>query len=261
MNIKQNKSMSVSKPLLSIVTIHYNDIAGLYLTYQSLFKTIKNKNIEWIIVDGGTDFTEQPIYDSLVSDSTVFISEPDEGIYDAMNKGLANCNGDYTLFMNAGDSLLLENIEHDLRKEFDIFAFNSTEGVAIEQGKLKFARTERYIWWGMPTHHQALIIKTDKLKCFGFDCSLKVASDYKNLCQLIKEDSTYIVINKTLCHFDTSGFSSNNFILGLVEQQSIRENVLKISPTINYLIKLFKISVFMAKKLLPKVYERIRYVS
>ena len=89
-------------PKLTVITICYNDIEGLKATAKSMSQILK-LNIEWVIIDGGSqDGTRQIIKDL---GATQVVSEADDGIYDAMNKGLMLSNGEYVMFLNSGDVL------------------------------------------------------------------------------------------------------------------------------------------------------------
>jgi len=74
-------------PNLTIITIHLDDPDGLHKTFESLGPTLRSESVEWIVVDGGSDRQSAAVLKAVESLADVFISEPDEGIYDAMNKG------------------------------------------------------------------------------------------------------------------------------------------------------------------------------
>ena len=86
-------------PLFSVISVTYNNLKGLQNTFKSL-RLQTFTDYEWIVVDGGSyDGT----LDFLSDKPCKLISEKDDGIYDAMNKGIGKANGDYLIFMNAGD--------------------------------------------------------------------------------------------------------------------------------------------------------------
>src|SRR5690348_5936351 len=95
-------------PRLSLITINLNDLQGLRKTLDSIF-TQTFTDYEYIIIDGGsTDGSLEEIKKS--QDKLVYwTSEKDEGIYNAMNKGIVKAKGEYTLFMNSGDYLYSED--------------------------------------------------------------------------------------------------------------------------------------------------------
>ena len=89
---------------LSIVTINYNDAIGLERTIQSVI-TQTFKDFEYIIIDGNSTDGSKEIIKKYSEKIQVAISEPDTGIYNAMNKGAALAKGEYLLFLNSGDNL------------------------------------------------------------------------------------------------------------------------------------------------------------
>src|SRR5690606_4665890 len=92
------------KPALSVITVVYNNVKDIERTILSVINQTY-KNIEYIIIDGvSTDGTLDIIHQYSEKISHI-VSEPDKGIYDAMNKGLSVATGDYVLFMNSGDEI------------------------------------------------------------------------------------------------------------------------------------------------------------
>jgi hypothetical protein len=91
-------------PLVSVITVVYN---GLNLIEKTIHSVVRQTypNIEYIVIDGGSSDGTVEIIRLYETDICFWISEPDQGIYDAMNKGLATATGDYVWFMNAGDQI------------------------------------------------------------------------------------------------------------------------------------------------------------
>jgi glycosyltransferase involved in cell wall biosynthesis len=103
-------------PKLSIITINYNNCEGLQKTIQSVFgQTFKN--YEYIIIDGGSTDGSTEIIKNLTDDLAYWVSEPDKGIYNAMNKGIVQAKGEYLQFLNSGDFFI---DEHTLSCVFSI---------------------------------------------------------------------------------------------------------------------------------------------
>ena len=94
------------QPLVSIITVVRNDAANLARTMQSV-APFKNARIEYIVVDGASTDDTLRMAESRRDLIDLLISEPDNGIYDAMNKGIKLAHGTYLLFLNAGDELLV----------------------------------------------------------------------------------------------------------------------------------------------------------
>ena len=96
-------------PQLSIITINYNNLAGLQKTFESVFNQTF-QDFEYIVIDGGSTDGSKELIEQYHDKIDYWVSEPDSGIYNAMNKGIVRANGEYLQFLNSGDSLLGENI-------------------------------------------------------------------------------------------------------------------------------------------------------
>ena len=104
--------MNSHNPILSVITINYNNYSGLQKTIESVINQT-NKKFEYLIIDGGSYDESIAIIESHSNKINYWISEIDNGIYDAMNKGILNSNGDYVLFLNSGDTFYNNNVvEH-----------------------------------------------------------------------------------------------------------------------------------------------------
>lgn len=103
-------------PFLSIITVVYNNLSGLQFTFQSI-NSQTSSDFEWLIIDGGsTDGTREWVA-TLSCPNLIFISEKDNGLYDAMNKGIAKASGKYLWFMNSGDSIYSPETIAELKKQ------------------------------------------------------------------------------------------------------------------------------------------------
>lgn len=92
-------------PQLSIITINRNDAQGLEKTLESIWKKQSFKDFEHIIIDGASTDNSINIIKKYASHLSYWVSEPDKGIYNAMNKGIIKAKGNYLLFLNSGDWL------------------------------------------------------------------------------------------------------------------------------------------------------------
>ncbi len=109
-------------PQLSIVTINKNDAEGLERTLRSIWERQTFKDFEHIIIDGASTDRSVEVIKKYESKLAYWISEPDKGIYNAMNKGIVKAKGDYLLFLNSGDWL-----EDDILKQ--VFRESLTEDI------------------------------------------------------------------------------------------------------------------------------------
>ncbi|MEW6602475.1 MAG: glycosyltransferase family 2 protein, partial [Nitrospirota bacterium] len=150
--------------IVSIITVTHNSLTMLQKTVESVVsQTYRNK--EFIIIDGGsTDGT----YDYLVQRQNhidLWISEPDEGIYDAMNKGSKKATGAWIIFLNSGDIFsndnVLENVfSADIPKEVDVIYGDTVYSYGKEEYKeFRKSKALRNIWKGLVTSHQSFFIR------------------------------------------------------------------------------------------------------
>jgi glycosyltransferase involved in cell wall biosynthesis len=171
------------KPKLSVITIVYNNVRDMERTMLSVLNQTY-PDIEYIIIDGqSTDGTIQ-IIEKYHQRIAQFVSEPDEGIYDAMNKGLALATGDYVLFMNSGDEIY----SHDTVAQ--IFATGPDADIYYGETKMfnqkwqslgqrRHAAPDNFTWksfqYGMSISHQAVYIRRSLTQ--PFDTQFRLSSD------------------------------------------------------------------------------------
>jgi hypothetical protein len=103
----------MSLPKISIITIVYNRVQDIEYTLESVVYQ-QYSNIEYIVIDGNSSDGTQHILAKYATKIDILISEPDKGIYDAMNKGLTHATGDYVLFMNGGDQFYNHTVLYDI---------------------------------------------------------------------------------------------------------------------------------------------------
>jgi glycosyltransferase involved in cell wall biosynthesis len=172
-------------PNLSIITINLNNLVGLQKTMQSVFEQ-NFSGYEYIIVDGGsTDGSKE--YMTQFSDKLSYsVSEKDNGVYDAMNKGIAKARGTFLMFLNSGDFLVNQNVLMSLNKYVttevsDIFYGNiQITDQAGSVSHLQYPSTLTLAYLNKVTiNHQASLIKLSLFKEMGlYDTSFSLAADY-----------------------------------------------------------------------------------
>jgi glycosyltransferase involved in cell wall biosynthesis len=255
--------------LISIITVNYNNLEGLKKTIQSV-KNQTWKEFEYIVIDGGsTDGSVKVLEEN--SKYVNWISEPDKGVYHAMNKGLQKASGEYVLFLNSGDhfynSKVLEQ-NHDLIDTYDIIYFNQyvigkTKKFLKEYPeKLSFAY---FLKDNLP--HQASFIKKELFEKVGlFDEDFKIISDWKFFIDSVcRFNVSYKYVNKTLTTFYQDGISSlaeNNKVINEEKQKVLQssylpymqdlENLLEYMTVINNLRKSKKIKWLIKLGLINK---------
>ena len=200
--------------LISVITVTYNALPALKKTLQSIFEQTYSY-IEIIVVDGASTGGTTEFLSALTpSSSFQYISEPDEGIYDAMNKGVRMASGEYCIFMNAADTfatpqVLADVIEHGLNADV-------VYGDILKQGIVKVAQ-EPHNSHKMYYCHQAVFTRTSCLREFPFDLHHPMSADFKQSKQLFLSGKTFSHIPIVITNYDTSGISNTHRSDGLMD--------------------------------------------
>lgn len=195
--------------LISIVTVCFNNILGLEKTFYSVLNQ-KDTNFELIVIDGGSnDGTLQ--YLQGISDPRVkFVSEPDNGIFDAMNKGISLSSGDFISFMNSGDVFFCNNtISEVFSKISDPLNFSVIYGNKIFDGQIIYptdVKTETESG-GMFACHQSMFFRNIKLR---YDDKLKIYGDYGLLASIFTSYGieAFYYVDIPICIYEGSGISN-----------------------------------------------------
>lgn len=234
-------------PLVSVVTVTLNNCNGLRNTLESVFSQTY-KELEHIVVDGDSKDQTCDLLKKFDNGKLKYISEPDQGIYDAMNKGvsLTSEESKYVIFMNSGDIFYNSQVVSDamqLAKSDNCHIY----GDVISEGKL-ISSVKNINYYKLSTNmvcHQAILFLKKSLTNTKYDTEYRICSDYKLLLDLIKKGDCFEYIGFPIAIFDKSGISSSNRDL-LKEEKNIRKQFL-----------LLQIWRFL-KKLIPSAKMRTR---
>ena len=210
----------MAHPAISVITINLNNGDGLALT----IKSVRNQtftNYEHIIVDGASGDNSVAVIEEAATKGDYgkrlqWSSEKDNGLYNAMNKGIKRARGDYCLFLNSGDFLASDDI---LQRFYDSHLaenrYTIVSGITkFDNGSFHVPVKERdaVTFWvgGMP--HPSSFIKREAFDKFGlYDEGLRIVSDWKFFFQVIvQSDEPYKTVDEIVSVFDTSGISSTN---------------------------------------------------
>lgn len=218
------------QPILSIVTVCYNNFSGLICTYNSIkIQNFEKNEIEWIVIDGGsTDGTVDFINNCNIINYK--ISENDKGIYDAMNKGTNIANGKYIMYLNSGDELIEgRSILKDIyNKNIDLFFFNAIYFYG-KYKKTRYARKFASVEYSIPANHQAILFRKDALDISPYDIKYNICGDYYLLAYLYKKRKSYEIIENSIVLFSIGGLSTFNIFSLISEANNIQKNILNIS--------------------------------
>jgi putative colanic acid biosynthesis glycosyltransferase len=243
---------------LSIVTIHLNDISGLERTLHSLKPVLGSSQCEWLVIDGGSNA-------SSVGGRTLsrcealaehFVSEPDDGIYDAMNKGIRLASGDYVLFLNAGDELHPEFSMALLQEALDNKNTTMAWGRVSVRDRVgkeydRKSRSPGWLRYGMAVSHQAVFFNRLQLGKDPYDTDLEIAADYDLICRLYKRERRVERLDMPVCIYDLVGRSSANRRATLDEESSVRRHHFRIGRFIDWCIVQFKGFIWGLGTLVP----------
>lgn len=203
---------------LSIITINLNDKVGLKRTIDSVINQ-KEKFFEFIVIDGDSTDGSKELLKKHAKHLDYWISEKDKGIYNAMNKGIRNANGDYLLFLNSGDFLLddREIVNKAIRKikNQDIITFNANilnENLSHKSIRKHTSNISLSYVYEKGFKHQSTLIKKSLFKELGlYDESFKIAGDYEFWIR---------AFTKKAINYENFDFEISNFVLGGVSQNS-----------------------------------------
>lgn len=204
----------MTQPKLSIITINRNNVRGLSHTIASVVAQT-SQQFEYLIIDGNsTDGSKEEILRN-EKHLAFWCSEPDKGIYHAMNKGIQRARGEYLLFLNSGDILL--------DKDTIVQVIPALDGTQLVYGNLVFKGKDTEITQPYPDvlgidylfyqslGHPASFIQKELFKNTPYSEDLKIVSDWEFfLKKIIIEKVSYRHIDQTISVFDMNGISSTN---------------------------------------------------
>lgn len=227
------------KPLLSIITINYNNAPGLDLTMKSVFSQ-SFQNYEYIIIDGGsTDGSTEVIkkYLSIPDNAekvAYWVSEKDKGIYNAMNKGISKASGNFLYFLNSGDYLINENILERLTNECDFTRTNTvyyghTEN-RIDDKVVGISDSPDFMTldhlYRTTISHQSSFISKDVFIDHLYSEEYKLVSDWKHFFEAFLNGTSFIHTPAIIAVYDLTGISSNNMDICGRERTKILSEIL-----------------------------------
>lgn len=164
--------MSTAPKALSIITVVFNDL-DIEKTIKSVIPFL-SKDVEYILIDGGSTDGTKEIIEKYQQYFSYYISEPDNGIYDAMNKGILHAAGEYIFHLNSGDTLNLIPIEilKEHLTKVDIISFP----VDIDNGKLiYYPLFDSRVKFRTSLHHQGTFYRRTLVH---YDCTYKIFADF-----------------------------------------------------------------------------------
>ena len=221
---------------ISIVTINLNNVAGLRKTAQSIVRQSLFSEIEWIVIDGGSTDGSLDVIHEYKSKMAYWVSEPDSGIYNAMNKGVVQAHGEYVLFLNSGDRLhsndvIEQFVSNELYGLYDylvgrvVTVLNDVvKGEIIPKSQVTckdLLSTDFYL------SHPAEFIRRERFMLLKYDESYRISADMKFVAEdMIRNGAMYAALPIIVSDYDLSGISSTNTDLTKLERIRMQNDVL-----------------------------------
>lgn len=206
---------------ITIITVCYNAQESIEDTIKSVIAQ-SYPNIEYLIIDGNSSDNTVEIIKKY-SNRLHYVSEPDKGIFDAMNKGIDMAKGDWVIFMNSGDifsrNSIISEVFQKVSEKRDI---SIIYGSYILRKNMKLVPTNPFYnsskkIKGMGICHQSIFVRTEIARKYHFDLNYKVAADYNMMMNAYRDGFLFFDTNLPVAIYDTNGFSAKNALLQLEE--------------------------------------------
>lgn len=216
---------------VSVITPIYNNLDKLKITAESVLGQ-KGTNFEFIVVDGACDSESVEYFNKLKNQKDIFrfISEPDRGIYDAMNKGVKIARGTYIIFLGAGDEFFSDSTLAEFSTILDTGIYDIVYGYIIKKYSDRHEKYKERIgfWYKLimhPISHQALFSKRTLFADKEFDLNYKICSDQDWIMGMYKDGKKFKYIDRPVVLYDMFGISATKEgnKLGKAERVQIQE--------------------------------------
>lgn len=208
---------------ISVITISYNAAECIERTIKSVINQ-KDADYEYIIVDGNSSDGTQNIIQKYSKSISKWISEPDSGIYCAMNKGTRMASGEYCLYLNAGDMLVDDNVLKRVWTYLDGTSICTGNQISVLNCKLtNYSKSEekvdRLFFYGRSLCHQATFFLREDVLETPYDETYRMISDWKLESELILlKSKSYKSMNVDVCYFVQDGVTFTNMREGKLER-------------------------------------------
>ena len=217
----------IDKPVVSIITVVYNSEHLIEKTIQSIQQQTYS-NIEYVIIDGGSTDGTLEILKKYNDTIAYWISEPDKGLYFAMNKGLEAASGVYVWFINSGDQVYskttLENML-SISDNQDVIYGNAMiidehyQEIGLRRLGPPEVLTKKSMQQGMVVCHQAILAKRSLVPLYKTHYTL--AADFDWVTSILSKTNSVFNTHQILCKYMDNGFSKNNIVKALKERFGI----------------------------------------
>lgn len=203
---------------ISLITVCYNAEISIETCILSVLNQ-KNVDVEYIVIDGGSTDSTNEIIAKYRSNISKYISEPDNGLYDAMNKGIHLATGDVIGMLNADDVFANNNVLSTIAKQFEVLSINAlyADLKYVNGSKVvrywksgTYNKNNWFLGW-MPPHPTFYVRREVYQKYGSFDTNLKLAADYELMLRfLFKNDVSVSYLPMVTVLMAVGGESNKN---------------------------------------------------
>lgn len=248
----------------SVITVNFNNCEGLKKTIESVINQ-SCKDFEYIVIDGGSTDGSREVIEQYANHISYWVSEPDKGIYNAMNKGIAKATGDYLNFMNSGDCFYDRQVlEHLMANDLSADIIVGRDYHFDERTQQGFAtilpsRISMLTFIHDTLPHQSTFFRRGLFDNSPYDESLKLVADVKFYIQKIcVEQCSVQLINNVICRREPDGISNANNERRLQEHRQIVAEVLPSGAIQDYetLYRLDKSTMYKLMRLIENIQTR-----
>lgn len=229
-------------PLITIVTVVFNGVSSVEKTISSVLNQ-SYPNIEYIIIDGGSSDGTLDIIKSYQGGISYWESGDDSGIYDAMNKGIRIASGEWISFLNAGDVFYSPEVISNVftKKKYEEQILYGDLNVVYDKRPPRLVRYGeiKSRLFAMPVCHQAMFLKTDRLKIYPYDLSYTYAADFDCLCNILQKGGKAKKVPEVIASIQAGGVSDTRRRDVYIEYEKISRKYYGISLNVKifYLFK------------------------
>jgi glycosyltransferase involved in cell wall biosynthesis len=209
---------------LSIITINFNHLEGLKRTYDSVIGQ-SFRDFEWIVIDGGSTDGSREFIEEHQASFAYWCSEPDKGVYNAMNKGIGHARGEYLNFMNSGDTYFdgesLSKVFSRERNADVVYGAMLLSDGTLDHGKMMKSKIHWFDLYNDTIPHQASFICRKLFDEIGlYDESYRISADWYFFAKaFVLHGATFDFVPAVLARFEGGGISTDN---ALAEAENLR---------------------------------------
>ena len=242
-------------PKISVITIAFNDREGLRLTMKSVLEQTYPK-IEYIVIDGGSTDGSKDLIQQHANSLTYWTSEPDQGIYDAINKGIKHCHGDWVIIMNSGDEFAASNVvssiftrEIALKNQFiygDCFVKYAGYQIFKRSGSIDAP------WTGPQFSHQSIFIRGDYQRQHHYTLNNRIGADFEFFFSAYYAGLRFQRVRIPISRISSGGLSDQSRIESLIARYRV---VRQLTPNIK--IHLYFLNIIAIENIKIFVKRRI----